>query len=244
MKKIMFSDKYGLTDAVLKGSKTMTRRTLCLPEYWHGMWVWSFAFDKQSHSIRLFDADEVPMEDPDTGECAYVNPHYKIGDVVAVAQSYKSCGYTKEWVVQHVRPNPNANWNDPFEKKYPGWNNKMFVRADLMPHKIRITDVKVEMLQDISDEDCFKEGIIPITWRQHLPQDLDDVSPQKYIDHNVYTLEKFREGIEDCWAESDPNEYMAEDAKTAFAVLIFKMYGRKVWEGNPYVFAYTFELVK
>ena len=26
MKKIMFNDKYGLTEAVLKGNKTMTRR--------------------------------------------------------------------------------------------------------------------------------------------------------------------------------------------------------------------------
>jgi hypothetical protein len=125
-----------------------------------------------------------------------------------------------------------------------GWNNKMFVHAAMCQHKIRITNIKVERLQDISDGDCFKEGIIPITWRQHLPQAIDDFSPQKYIDHNVYTLEKFREGIEDCWAESDPNEYMAEDAKTAFAVLIFKTLGRKVWERNPWVFAYSFELVK
>ena len=40
-----------------------------------------------------------------------------------------------------------------------GWDNKMFVRADLMPHQIRITDVRVERLQDISDEDCIKEGV-------------------------------------------------------------------------------------
>lgn len=28
-----------------------------------------------------------------------------------------------------------------------------------MPHRIRITDIVVERLQDISDEDCLKEGI-------------------------------------------------------------------------------------
>ena len=36
----------------------------------------------------------------------------------------------------------------------------MFVRADLMPHRIRITDIKVERLQEISDEDCLSEGLV------------------------------------------------------------------------------------
>ena len=35
----------------------------------------------------------------------------------------------------------------------------MFVKADLMPRHIEFTDRKVERLQDISDEDCLKEGI-------------------------------------------------------------------------------------
>ena len=35
----------------------------------------------------------------------------------------------------------------------------MFVRADLLPHHIRITDVKVEYLQNISDDEILREGI-------------------------------------------------------------------------------------
>lgn len=38
----------------------------------------------------------------------------------------------------------------------------MFVKADLMPHSIRITNIRVERLQDISEDDCLKEGI----WRE------------------------------------------------------------------------------
>ena len=216
MKKIMFNDKCGLTDAVLQGRKTMTRRAVCLPEYWHGMWVWSFAFDKQSCSLRLYDADNLLMEDPDTGECAYVNPHYKTGEVVAVAQSYKSCGYTNEWVVQHVRPNSNANYNDPFEKKYPGWNNKIFVRADLMPRQIRITDVKVEMVQSISEEDCMKEGISEMR------------TGYGYEYKGKYCIAYCR----------------FPHIKDAFADLFDEVSGKALWKLNPYVFAYTFELVK
>lgn len=38
--------------------------------------------------------------------------------------------------------------------------NKLFVKPELMPHKIRIVNWKVERLQDISNEDCMKEGIL------------------------------------------------------------------------------------
>lgn len=223
MKKIMFNDKCGLTEAVLQGRKTMTRRVVRLPEYWHGMWVWSFAFDKKSCSLRLYDADELLMEDPDTGECAYVNPHYKIGEVVAVAQSYKDIGYTKEWVEQHISPNPNAKPTDRFEKKYPGWSNKMFVSAKFMSHQIRITDVKAEKLQDISDEDCMREGIV-----RHTPFPIDKNNPR-------YAYNVNKQGLAFKWFGTPKN---------AFADLIDKVSGKGTWERNPYVFAYTFELVK
>lgn len=219
MKKIMFNDKYGQTADVLQGRKTMMRMMV------------------QNKYLRIYEDMSrlgqpcYPMEEWLIRRAA----PYKIDEVVAVAQAYKSI--EKEILAQGLP----LDMKDEI-KHHKGYNNKIFVHADFMPHHIRITDIKVERLQDISDEDCFKEGIIPITWRQHLQQDFDDFSPQKYIDHNVYTLEKFREGIEDCWAESDPNEYMAEEAKVAFAVLIFKMFGRKVWESNPWVFVYSFRL--
>ena len=121
MKKIMFNDKYGLTDAVLKGLKTMTRRLAnkIMVENENQELVWNGEF---THA-------------------------YKVGEVVAVAQSYSSF-------------RPLISHNDDFSPSHPGWSNKMFVRADLMPHRIRITDIKVEQLQDISDEDCMREGLI------------------------------------------------------------------------------------
>ena len=226
MKKIMFNDKYGLTDAVLQGRKTMTRRLV---------------------GNRMTE-DDIKAYIKGYTELANKCAQYKIGDVVAVAQAYKNIEEYNPESYEDVMLDQGTicEASHPYSHlmKSGGWDNKMFVRADLMPHQIRITDIKVERLQDISKKDCFKEGIIPITWRQYLKQDIGDLTPQKYIDHNVYTLEKFREGIEDCWAESDPNEYMAEEAEVAFAVLIFKTLGRKVWDANPWVFAYSFKLVK
>lgn len=47
----------------------------------------------------------------------------------------------------------------------------MFVKAEWMPHRIRITNIKVERLQDISEEDIFRNLIDRIsgkgTWQRN-----------------------------------------------------------------------------
>ena len=220
MKKIMFKDRFGLTKAVLDLFKTMTRRV-----------AYNKPMQYESH-VGIVDGYLVLLD----GWQIVAKSAYRIGEEVAIAQNYKDAGLP-----------PSFDCLGPFQpnaENHAGWTNKMFVRADLMPHFIRIKSIKAERLQDISDEDCRKEGIIPITWRQWHKQEWNDFSPQRYTDHDVWTLPKFCEGIENPWADSDPDEYMAETAKAAFAVLINKISGKGTWERNPWVFAYEFELIK
>lgn len=120
MKKIMFNDKYCLTQAVLNGTKTMTRRLL-------------------KDGTPLGNWEETEKHLP-----------YKVGEIVAIAQSYHTLNKSG-----YVAP----EWCEHTCESSAGYENKMFVRADLMPHHIRITDVKIERLQEMSDEDCTKEGV-------------------------------------------------------------------------------------
>lgn len=98
------------------------------------------------------------LEDPTIIDDA----RYEVGEVIAIAQSYRDVaqgGYPIDSRYDAFRA---ANWRnneDGALKRSAGWSNKMFVRADLMPRHIWITYVKAERLQDISDEDCIKEGI-------------------------------------------------------------------------------------
>ena len=229
----MFSDKFGLTEDVLLGRKTMTRR---------------IAYTKEmKHRAKRNLCNDGRLALYDGSELVAVSK-YRLGEELAIAQSYKQCWniYQKRWESY----NDPSNWITPdvilgdSVQETAGWNNKMSVKADLMPYRIRITGIKAERLQDISYDDCRYEGIIPVTWRQWHKQDIDDFSPQRYTDHDVWTLEKFREGIEDPWAESEPGEFVATTPQVAFAVLIFKMMGKRMWYDNPWVFAYTFELIK
>ena len=140
MKNIMFNDKYGLTKAVLEGRKTHTRRIVTdklFQECRSNGFVEAGGFNNEWKTKSI--------------ELLVKNSLYKIGEEVAVAQSYrdaiKEVGCLKNLLGGH--PLPSAK----------GIKNKMFVKADLMPHRIRITNVRVERLQDISEEDCLKEGI-------------------------------------------------------------------------------------
>ena len=150
MKKIMFSDAFCLTQAVLCGAKTMTRRVLKVPKTCNGKEVYSFNILTNSLGTQCVDLI-------DYGENALGSwkPHYEVGEVVAIAQPYKD-------IIERLPMYSNAILDEvgmPRKEFKAGWTNKMFVRADLMPHHIRITDVKIERLQDISDEDCTKEGV-------------------------------------------------------------------------------------
>ena len=169
MKKIMFNDKYGLTQAVLEGRKTMTRRVV---------------------------PDGTPI-----GNWSETVEHsrYQVGEKVAIAQSYKELGLAPAMFDQLA-----------------GWSNKMFVNSFWMErygHTIRITDIRLERLRDISSEDCLKEGIEARVTGCHT----------FYYIHGEEKAYNF--------------------PKQAFSALIDKVSGKGTWESNPWVFVYEFELL-
>ncbi len=211
MQKIMFNDRYGLTQAVLEGRKTMTRRIIKAPKRINGYDTYGFIVcqDIATHEVTGIYARGY---DGGTIDDIEILPKYEIGEVVAVAQDYSHCG--------GVMSKGVPRWeyiSKVAGRSSAGWRNKMFVRADLMPHRIRITDVRAERLQDISEEDCIKEGII-------------DGLREYPITHSGF------------WFHGDRFDYGSP--RSAFASLIDKVSGRGTWKSNPWVFVYEFELLR
>lgn len=202
MKKIMFNDKYRLTQAVLEGRKTQTRRIIPKDFF-------SLTWDKRDDTLVYENSmgDFIDIRNSKYALC-------KVGEIVAVAQSYRDCGGVNEegipmWeIISSKVGGTNA-----------GWSNKMFVRAELMPHQIRITNVRVERLQDISDEDCLKEGIIK----------------GQCGSADTHFMDAY-------YVPNDIQPYCTP--QDAYEILIDKVSGKGTWERNPYVFVYDFELVK
>lgn len=139
MKKIMFNDKYGLTDAVLSGRKTQTRRIIPSADHENR---------RYEGAPRIINPDGTKSVLAQFSDKRVLSA-YAVGEVVAIAQAYKNIPEFPLLSKQGVEE----------LKQYPGWNNKMFVGPVLMPHHIRITGISVERLQDISDNDCLAEGI-------------------------------------------------------------------------------------
>ena len=196
----MFNDNFLLTKAVLEGRKTQTRRIIPKDFF-------SLTWDEKNGTLWYENSmgDFIDVRNSKYALC-------KVGEVIAVAQSYRDCGGVNEdgvpiWeIISQEVGGTNA-----------GWDNKMFVRADLMPHQIRITDVRVERLQDISDDDCLKEGL---EW---------DAKAQKY--YTGYAK------------ETEKKNWLGDTLRESFAHLINKVSRKDVWQENPYVLVYDFELV-
>lgn len=209
MKKIMFNDKYGLTQAVLEGRKTQTRRVLSTTMFFQRLKTcegWSnedIRAWKRSCNRRLYETQGYMLQQ--MLDYALSSSRYKVGEVVAVAQKYKNIALDMpvELAAELI--------------KQPGWKNKMFVKADLIPHRIRITNIRIERLQDISDEDCIAEGIYP-------------KANGRWYCYDVV----IRIGV-----SYDPYP----DTREAYAALIDKISGKGTWESNPWVFVYDFELI-
>ena len=77
---------------------------------------------------------------------------YQVGEIVAVAQNLRDMGYNP----RDTKHKPGEIWGLDHS---PAWTNKMFVSASECIHQIRITNIHVERLQDISEEDILREGI-------------------------------------------------------------------------------------
>lgn len=202
MNKIMFNDKYGLTKAVLEGRKTQTRRFI----------------PKEFFTLQWDERDDTLVVENEFGDFIDIrNTKFcmlKVGEIVAVAQNYTACGGfmddgTPRWdYISCIVGSKNR-----------GWSNKMFVKPELMPHQIKITNVRIERLQDISDDDCLAEGVEKII--------SEDGTPRYYV--------------KDWKGDTMLATYTPQNA---YSFLIDKVGKKGDWDSNPYVFVYDFELIK
>lgn len=190
----MFNDQYGLTQAVLDGRKTQTRRIAYEKPFKHIRSCGFIMEGKDKGKLAINDGNEIVAKST-----------YKMGEIVAIAQRYNDIPFNNEIF-------KGAGLSI-------GWSNKMFVKSSLMPHQIKITNIRCERLQDISTDDCMKEGI----FCSHI-DGFDD----------AYTYDAtFDRFVKKWWYRTPIGAYKTLSCKLHLN-----------WDSNPLVFVYDFKLVK
>ena len=154
-------------------------------------------------------------------DALYNNFKYHVGDIIPILQSYKELEFNPN--DSCMEKNEDGHFITMLVKDSKGWSNAQYVDVRKMPYSIQITGVKTERIQDISNDDCRLEGIIPV--------DVNDVG---LLDGNMpfegYSLDG------KSWAGDTPQE--------VFKNVSNKFVKKDAWLNNKLVDCYTFKLIK
>ena len=212
MKPILFNTE--MVQAVLKGRKTQTRRSIKIPENF------SLLMEEETEDGKKL----VSLESDLCPQCyKYVNSQYQVGDVLYVretwskAQDNQCIGYsTGECPHKGGCDNPSGRC---FEDHYiykasdnlptlTKWHPSLHMKKEAARIFLKVTDVRVGRVQDITGEQAEKEGCGLVGYKIGTNEPVKDI-----------TL--FQITWDETVKPSDIDNYG--------------------WNANPWVWVYTFE---
>ncbi len=156
-KPILFSTE--MVQAILEGRKTQTRRVIKPQPEWKDRkglcsqgWSWS---DKNTKLSSYPEADSF------SEAISLCCPYGNVGDILWVRETWQETTWmTKEdenyGFIYRASEN-GKDWEDNTEDWK--WKPSIFMPKEACRIKLRIVNVRVERLQDISEEDAIKEGV-------------------------------------------------------------------------------------
>ncbi len=225
MKGICFKEP--LFHATTEGRKTQTRRIIVSKTLFANE---TTAHEYEDGSFGFFNPDGFLIE--------RVRPPYAVGDNVYLKEPYRivdvGCGYFELSYLFDIKGEDTrlvhveAEGIDrkqidtilaSMKKSRSGYANKLFMPEWAARALIRMTAVRPERLQEITDEDCMREGCLCL----YSHQECKPEHANYYFDRGGKTYKTPRE---------------------AYAALIDKIDGLGTWESNPWVWVYDYELIK
>ena len=191
-----------LFNKVVAGEKIQTRRIITDLE----------SLNKPTIKIELSDNNSFAhFISENIGEAiAGIVSRYRVGETVYLKEPYVISG---SYIIYKF----GSTIGQECDKAGVKWKNKLFMPESAARHFIKIIAVRAERLQDISEEDCLKEGIEEVIWKGKI---------LKSSKHYFNGYESYDTPIE------------------AYAELIDKINGNGTFQRNPFVWVYDFKLLK
>jgi hypothetical protein len=227
---ILFSGP--MVQAILSGTKTQTRRVI-KPQPWfmpeahdHGArWAWAYseqAWEAENGIVwgAKFPTEQLAQRDYFRDHCPYGAP----GDQLWVRETWRVNGNEHDYAMadsDRVFYRADEDWNGG-----AGWRPSIFMPRWASRITLEVANVRVQRLQDITEEDARYEGVDK-NW-------LGDDCPPEYADE---------------WMnyEDDEEGFPCLSARDSFRTLWDHIDGKRegcAWQANPWVWAVTFRAVK
>ncbi len=210
-----------MVQAVLDLRKTQTRRARGLKRFNADPDFWSRKGNPSKAIHTLWDATVEPNPNPIVVLCGFKDP---LGNIEYVKCPYGKVGdllWVKETFQQRSEP-AQAKGFDKFYYKAGwegctdgGWKPSLFMPKEAARIWLKITDIKVERLQDISEDDAKAEGVELIEHIGNCPMYKHYLTPK-----NGYAL----------------------DVIHSFETLFRSINGPDSWNLNPWVWVISFQI--
>lgn len=207
IKPILFSTP--MVRAILDGRKTQTRRVIKTQPIRNDCPIipseeWGFVQRKQ------IQESPARYEIYQSWKCPYGQP----GDVLWVRETWQP---SSSGVYVHFK----ADWAD--EDAGKGWKPSIHMPKSAARIFLQITNVRVERLKDISDEDAKQEGI------------------QEFTKDGV----GFKYGLDGWnWSCMSGSPFMCRNREFAFEELWKSINGEQSWDENPWVWVVEFKIIE
>lgn len=207
---ILFSTP--MVQAILEGRKTMTRRIkgLEMPNHDHyGTLLGAWGLSKHLGVTDGVSKWNIQTDVDDYKTVDIKCPYGKIGDILWVRETWAPKSISEE------PPGDKAHYKATDSLAADKWHPSIFMPRAACRILLEITDIKVERVQDIREEDALREGI--------------RISET--------------EGYQMSWNYID-EQYWLYDPKKSFKTLWQSINGEESWNQNPWVWVIQFEKSK
>lgn len=194
---ILFSTP--MVKALLNGTKTQTRRIVKLPNYHPSV------PEKQK---KLLTIKDWILYDGNNEEIGTMRKPYKEGDVLWVRETFRGIEQDFGCPRFEYKATENINLGDK-------WKPSIFMPKEACRIFLKVKSIRIERLQDISEEDAKAEGVL-------LKENGSYINYLDTVHNHRYTTK----------------------AKSSFQTLWHSINGPSSWIENPYVFAYEFEKIE
>ncbi len=217
-----------MVQAILEGRKTQTRRVIKpQPVVGEDKWEWGGTRPKalrKTGAITTYGIGVLPSDDGSMFQ--YSCPYGKPGDLLWVRETHAWVMYDHAHDLLEgardrnryvYKASMHEGWMEYAKEKYGyKWKPSIHMPEEAARIWLKVVDVRVELLKDISEDDAIAEGV-------------EKIADYGTTSYRLYT--------------KPDSAYSDIDAVWSFTSLWESIHGKDSWKSNPWVWVIEFEVV-